>query len=106
MTRRIPHVLGAALAAIALGPWCGMLTMALVLTAQCLLFGDGGTSTLGANILNMAVAGTLVASVLYALVTRHVAGARASKIRSPRWKERATPTDSTRMSFMERSSRR
>jgi cobalt/nickel transport system permease protein len=70
------HVLGAAVAAVALGPWCGMLTMALVLTAQCLVFGDGGTSTLGANILNMAVAGTLVASVLYALVTRNVAGAK------------------------------
>ncbi|MBI3836866.1 MAG: energy-coupling factor ABC transporter permease [Planctomycetia bacterium] len=70
------HVLGAALAAIALGPWCGMLTMTLVLTAQCLLFGDGGLSTLGANILNMAVAGTLVASVFYTLGTRHVAGAK------------------------------
>jgi cobalt/nickel transport system permease protein len=68
------HVLGAALAAIVLGPWRGMLTMALVLTTQCLLFGDGGLSTLGANVLNMAVAGTLVASVLYTLCTRHVAG--------------------------------
>ena len=70
------HVLGAALAAIALGPWCGMLTMALVLSVQCLLFGDGGSSTLGANILNMAVAGTLVASVLYTLSTRYLGGAK------------------------------
>jgi cobalt/nickel transport system permease protein len=74
------HVLGAALAAIALGPWCGMLTMALVLTTQCLLFGDGGTSTLGANILNMAVAGTLVASILYTLSTRHVAGTKGKLV--------------------------
>jgi cobalt/nickel transport system permease protein len=68
------HVLGAALAAIVLGPWRGMLTMALVLAVQCFLFGDGGASTLGANILNMAVAGTLVAAVLYSWTTRHVGG--------------------------------
>lgn len=70
------HVLGAALAAIVLGPWQGMLTMAVVLATQCFLFGDGGISALGANILNMAVAGTLVASLCYTLVTRHVAGAK------------------------------
>ncbi len=70
------HVLGAALAAIALGPWRGMLTMVMVLSAQCFLLGDGGTSTLGANILNMAVAGTLTASILYSVATRCVAGTR------------------------------
>ncbi len=70
------HLLGAALAAIALGPWRGMLTMAMILTAQCFLLGDGGASTLGANILNMAVAGTLTASVLYSVATRCVADTR------------------------------
>jgi cobalt/nickel transport system permease protein len=70
------HVLGAALAAIVLGPWRGMLTMAVVLATQCFLFGDGGTSTLGANILNMAVVGTLAAAGLYALATRCVSGAK------------------------------
>jgi len=70
------HVLGAALAAIALGPWRGMLTMAMVLAAQCLLLGDGGLNSLGANILNMAVAGTLVASVLYSASTHYVSGNR------------------------------
>ena len=68
------HVLGAALAAIVLGPWRGMLTMAIVLAAQCFLFGDGGASALGANILNMAVAPALVASVLYRSATHYVAG--------------------------------
>ena len=70
------HVLGAALAAIVLGPWCGMLTMAVVLMAQCLLFGDGGASTLGANVLNMAVVATLAASGIYTLATRSIAGAK------------------------------
>lgn len=44
------HLLGAALAAILLGPWLGMLTLSLVLTIQCLLFADGGFLALGANI--------------------------------------------------------
>lgn len=70
------HVVGAALAAILLGPWRGMLTMAVVLSVQCLLFGDGGLSTLGANVLNMAVLGTLSAAGLYGLVTRNFQGIR------------------------------
>jgi cobalt/nickel transport system permease protein len=68
------HVLGAALAAVLLGPWRGMLTMATVVTVQCLLFGDGGTSALGANVLNMAVIGTLVASLVYETITRFATG--------------------------------
>ena len=69
------HVIGAALAAIVLGPWRGMLTMAVVLGAQAFLFGDGGIRALGANVLNMAVVGTLAASVLYQFTTRRMAGA-------------------------------
>lgn len=70
------HFLGSALAAIVLGPWQGMLTMATVLAVQCLLFGDGGLSALGANTLNMAVAGTLVAAVVYQQVSQRVAGSK------------------------------
>jgi cobalt/nickel transport system permease protein len=68
------HVIGAALAAIALGPWRGMLTMAVVVAIQCLVFGDGGLSVLGANLWNMAIVGTLVSAVLYQFTTRRVAG--------------------------------
>lgn len=68
------HVVGAALAAILLGPWRGMLTMAVVLAVQCLVFGDGGLSTLGANVLNMAVVGTLSATGLNGFVRRRVLG--------------------------------
>ncbi|REK07521.1 MAG: cobalt transporter [Planctomycetota bacterium] len=68
------HVIGAALAAIVLGPWRGMLTMAVVLAVQCLAFGDGGFGVLGANLLNMAVVSTLVASGIYTLTTGRVAG--------------------------------
>jgi cobalt/nickel transport system permease protein len=69
------HVIGAALAAIVLGPWRGMLTMAIALSVQCFVFGDGGTRALGANLLNMAVVAPLVASALYALIARRVSGA-------------------------------
>jgi len=74
------HVVGAALAAILLGPWRGMLTMAVVLAVQCLAFGDGGLSTLGANILNMAVVATLTATVIYRLGTQSFAGQRGQLI--------------------------
>ena len=55
------HLLGGALAAVLLGPWAGILSMATVLVVQAVLFGDGGILALGANSLNMAVVGVLVA---------------------------------------------
>ncbi|MBL9083135.1 MAG: energy-coupling factor ABC transporter permease [Planctomycetales bacterium] len=51
------HFLGAATAALLLGPWLGSLVMATVLAVQCLVFGDGGLSALGANVLNMSLVG-------------------------------------------------
>lgn len=54
------HFLGAALAAILLGPWLACLTLAVVLGVQALLFADGGITALGANVFNMGVAGALV----------------------------------------------
>jgi cobalt/nickel transport system permease protein len=68
------HVIGAAIAAVALGPWRGMLTMAVVVAIQCLVFGDGGLSSLGANLLNMAVVATLVSWGVYQFTTKRVAG--------------------------------
>ena len=54
------HFLGAALAAILLGPWLACLTMAVVLSLQAFVFADGGITALGANILNMGVIGALL----------------------------------------------
>ena len=53
------HFVGAALAAVLLGPWTAILIMTCVLIAQCLIFQDGGLLALGANILNMGVIGCL-----------------------------------------------
>lgn len=65
------HLVGAALATVLLGFGPGLLVMATVLTIQCLVFGDGGIWTLGANVLNMAVVGaTVSAAVLMATRSR------------------------------------
>lgn len=62
------HIIGGILAAIALGPFSGTLAIAAVLTVQCFFFGDGGTTALGANILNMAVVGTLLPYYIYYVI--------------------------------------
>src|SRR4051794_25083511 len=54
------HFLGAALAAILLGPWLACLTLAVVIGVQCFVFADGGITALGANGLNMGVIGALL----------------------------------------------
>src|SRR3954468_24893708 len=67
------HFLGAALAAILLGPWLACLVMAVVVGVQAFVFADGGISALGANVLNMGVIGALlVGGLMYA--ARGVAG--------------------------------
>ncbi len=58
------HFLGAALAAVLLGPWLASLVMAVVITVQAFAFADGGISALGANVLNMGVLGALLAGLL------------------------------------------
>lgn len=59
------HLLGGALAAIALGPWAAMLVMASVIGVQGLLFQDGGLVVMGANILNMGLLTVLLGYGLY-----------------------------------------
>ena len=51
------HFLGAALAAILLGPWLACLVLAVVLVVQAFVFADGGITALGANVFNMGVIG-------------------------------------------------
>jgi len=59
------HLVGAALAAILLGPWAGVLIMSCVLIVQCLIFQDGGLLALGANVLNMGIVGCFAGYYLY-----------------------------------------
>jgi len=55
------HLVGGALAAIILGsPFAAVFILAMVLIVQGVLFGDGGLTTMGANIINMGVIGGFV----------------------------------------------
>jgi cobalt/nickel transport system permease protein len=53
------HLVGGALLAVTLGPTAAMVVMTAILAVQALVFQDGGVLALGANLLNMAVAGVL-----------------------------------------------
>jgi cobalt/nickel transport system permease protein len=67
------HLVGAALAAIVVGPWAGTLIMTAVIVVQGLLFQDGGLLAMGWNLVNMGVLSAFVGFAGYSLVTR-VAG--------------------------------
>jgi cobalt/nickel transport system permease protein len=64
------HFSGGALAGILMGPWPACLVLSAVLVVQALLFGDGGLTALGANILNMAVIAPFLGWTVYRLATR------------------------------------
>jgi cobalt/nickel transport system permease protein len=49
------HLLGGALAVALLGPWLGALTITVVCLIQALVLGDGGITTLGLTITNLAL---------------------------------------------------
>lgn len=64
------HLLGGALAAILVGPYTGVLCMAVVLLVQSVFFADGGLTALGINITIMGVVTVLVGWGIFRLVTR------------------------------------
>jgi cobalt/nickel transport system permease protein len=53
------HLVGAALLAFTLGPAAAGVVLTAILAIQALVFQDGGILALGANVINMAVLGTL-----------------------------------------------
>ncbi len=74
------HLIGAALAAILLGPWAAVLIMSCVLIAQCLIFQDGGLLALGANIFNMGIVASFSGYYIYRLFTSILGGSRRSQL--------------------------
>ncbi|CAM5525686.1 energy-coupling factor ABC transporter permease [Streptomyces atroolivaceus] len=72
------HLLGGALAAILVGPWTGVLCIAVVLLMQGILFADGGLTALGVNITVMGVVTTVVAYVVFRGLTRVLPRTRRS----------------------------
>jgi cobalt/nickel transport system permease protein len=61
------HLVGGALLAIALGPATAATVMTAVLILQAFILQDGGVMALGANILNMAIAGVVGGYLPYRL---------------------------------------
>ena len=61
-------------AAVLLGPWAGAVVIAAVLIVQCLLFGDGGVTALGANFVNMGLIGSIGGYAIYAPIRRAIGG--------------------------------
>ena len=60
------HVVGAVMAAIILGSvWASVLLLTLVLVVQGVLFGDGGITVMGANILSMGIISGFVGFYTY-----------------------------------------
>ncbi len=70
------HLVGAMLATALVGPWRGLVVMAVVLAVQALLFQDGGVTAYGANLLAMGGGGSLGGFAVASLVDRVVPGAR------------------------------
>ncbi|MGW6495821.1 energy-coupling factor ABC transporter permease [Nonomuraea angiospora] len=63
------HLLGGALAAILVGPYTGVLCMAVVLLVQGVFFADGGLTALGINITIMGIVTVVVGWGVFRLVT-------------------------------------
>lgn len=59
------HVLGGVLTAAMLGPWAATIVMSAVFVVQAIVFLDGGITTLGANIFNMGLIGTVFGYLIY-----------------------------------------
>jgi len=74
------HLIGAALAAVLLGPWASVIIMSCVLIAQSLIFQDGGLLALGANILNMGILASFSGYYTYRLATLVFSDSRRGRL--------------------------
>jgi cobalt/nickel transport system permease protein len=65
------HAVGAALAAIILGPEIATIAVSIALIIQALFFGDGGILAIGANCFNMAVVIPYVSYAIYQAIYKN-----------------------------------
>jgi cobalt/nickel transport system permease protein len=65
------HAVGAALAAIVLGPGIATIAVSIALIIQAFLFGDGGILAIGANCFNMAVVIPYVSFAIYQWISQN-----------------------------------
>jgi cobalt/nickel transport system permease protein len=74
------HLIGGVLAAVLLGPSAAVVVLTAVLIVQCLVFGDGGVLTLGANVFNMALVSVVGGYAVYRAVWRLWPGRRGQLV--------------------------
>ena len=72
------HLIGAALAAVLVGPWAATLALTVVLVMQAFLFADGGLTALGLNLFNMSIIGVWVGYGVFLLVRKVMPKKKAS----------------------------
>ncbi|MGQ9514440.1 MAG: energy-coupling factor ABC transporter permease [Thermoproteota archaeon] len=70
------HLLGGPVLALLLGPYAGLVSMTVILLLQALIFGDGGLSTFGANVLNMGIIGVFVPYLVFMAFTKMIRSKR------------------------------
>ena len=64
------YLMGAVLVSVLLGPSAAVIVMSSVLVVQCFFFADGGVLSLGANIFNIAIIGTVTGNAIYRSVKK------------------------------------
>ncbi len=64
------HLIGAALAAVLVGPWAATLALTVVLVMQAFLFADGGLTALGLSAFNMSIIAVWVGYAVFLLVKK------------------------------------
>lgn len=65
------HAVGAALAAIILGPEIAVIAVSIALIIQAFFFGDGGVLSIGANCFNMAVVVPYISYAIYRIFSKN-----------------------------------
>jgi cobalt/nickel transport system permease protein len=68
------HLLGGAAIGLILGPFAGGISVTIILVLQAFLFGDGGLTALGANVLNMGIIGIVVPCILFLVLNKAFKG--------------------------------
>ncbi len=66
------HLLGGASIGLILGPFAGVISMTITLVLQALLFGDGGITTLGANVLNIGILSVFIPCIVFIAMNKLV----------------------------------
>lgn len=64
------HLVGATLISILFGPYAAIVSITIILLIQGFVFGDGGLTALGANVLNMGIVAAFSGYLIYKAITR------------------------------------